>query len=292
MREMTVDPSKEPSMSLASTNLSRRAVALAASAAAVLTLAVGALDAHADPPPPPPPPPAGSAVAPPSSPPASPVDPGATPAPSTNPSTTAPAPTVTPGPDAAAPSTAPPTGNGQAVGPASSGPVLGTAVHGDVLTLTVRCGTSGSVKLTDAHHGRIASRAFTCAGGRATVALTLPRALARQTHTRRGVTVSATVRERGAAAKSARLRLTSARARGVARASSAATSTYCEFDSGAGLPLCYEYWLDTYGSYWYPQYGRYLWAGKASRWLSGEFQGYVWFWYYWNGSAWIGYGRS
>jgi hypothetical protein len=100
------------------------------------------------------------------------------------------------------------------------------------------------------------------------------------------------VHEHDAGSTSVRLRLTSASARGVARASSAASNTYCEFDSGAGIPLCYEYWLETYGPVWYPQYGRWLWAGKASRWLGGEFQGYVWFWSYWNGSAWIGYGRS
>ena len=164
-------------------------------------------------------------------------------------------------------------------------------LRGRVVTLNLRCRNSGSVKLTDAHHVRIAA-GFHCAHGRAVGALTVPRAVARQSQTRHGVTVSAQVRERGARATSVRLRLTSGRARGVARASSATTSTYCEFDSGAGIPLCYEYWLDSYGPVWYAQYGRWLWAGKASRWLGGEFQGYVWFWYYWNGSAWVGYGRS
>jgi hypothetical protein len=279
-------------MSAVPSSLGRRAVALAASAGTVLILAVGALDARADPPPAPPPPPAGGPTVPPTSaPPPSPVDGGALPPTSTSPSNATPAPT-TPGPAGATPSAPQPTGGGQPANPAQSSSLVRMRLRGRVLTLTLRCRNSGSVKLTDARHVRIAARTFNCARGRAVVALTVSRAVARQSQTRHGVTVSAVVRERGTRSTSVRVRLASGRPRGIARASSAATDTYCEFDSGAVIPLCYEYWLDTYGPVWYPQYGRWLWAGKASRWLGGEFQGYVWCWFYWNGAAWIGYGRS
>jgi hypothetical protein len=280
-------------MSRVPVNLPRRAVALAASAGAVLILAIGALDARADPPPAPPPPPTGGSTVPPTAaPPAGPLPDGAMPVTSTNPSTTTPNPQTTPGPAPETPPMAEPKGGLQTANPAQPGPLVRMRLRGRVLTLTLRCHTSGSVMLTDARHVRIAARNFECAHGRAAVALTLSRAVARQSHSRHGAMVSAAVRERGARSTSVRLRLTSASARGVARASSAGSNTYCEFDSGAGIPLCYEYWLETYGPVWYPQYSRWLWAGKASRWLGGEFQGYVWFWSYWNGSAWIGYGRS
>jgi hypothetical protein len=210
---------------------------------------------------------------------------------SPSPSNATPTPT-TPDPAAATPSTSQPTGAGQTADPAQAASLVRMRLRGRVLTLTLRCHHSGSVTVTNTRHVPIAAGTFHCVHGRAAVALKVSRAVAHQSRTRAGVTVSAVVHERGAPSTSLRLRLTSGHPRGVARASSAATDTYCEFDSGAGIPLCYEYWLSTYGPVWYAQYGRWLWAGQASRWLGGEFQGYVWFWYYWNGSAWIGYGRS
>jgi hypothetical protein len=77
-----------------------------------------------------------------------------------------------------------------------------------------------------------------------------------------------------------------------AHLASASTDTYCFFDSGAGIPLCYEYWLNSYGPAWYGNYGRWLWAGQVSVWLGGEYQGTRWLWCYWTGSQWIYFGYA
>jgi hypothetical protein len=165
-------------------------------------------------------------------------------------------------------------------------------VRGRTLTLSVRCQASGTVKLTTANHAPLAARHFTCAGGRASVAVKLSRTLIHRSRTHQ-VTLLALVHEQGAGTTTVRVRLHgTSTSRAAARAASATTSTYCEYDSGSGLPLCYEYWLQTYGPKWYPAYGHWLWAGQASMWLSGEYQGTVWFWEYWNGSSWVYLGRT
>jgi hypothetical protein len=59
------------------------------------------------------------------------------------------------------------------------------------------------------------------------------------------------------------------------------------FDAGAGLPLCFEYWFNTWGPAQF--HGYWIWGGQARAALAGMPHGTEQCWYYWDGVKWVLY---